>query len=202
MIRSIACAHGMCPLLRGDDLCSVEQDSLQVLLQLVLWFTRTWPRRKIDRVPAPVRARNMSDVNVGQFDFSGASRCNQGATFIETLTFFNDAEHTDPQVLTGLEFRMQVRVTKDAEEVACELISDGLDPEGDAPVNGTITLGDDDDANPDNRLTMRIEASQTELLEPGTYRYDIESVSSDVEPLVTRLFEGRFTVNGEVTRAV
>lgn len=49
----------------------------------------------------------MAETNVGQFDFSGASRCNQGATFIQTATFFNDAAKTDPQVLTGLEFRMQ-----------------------------------------------------------------------------------------------
>lgn len=144
----------------------------------------------------------MSEFDVGQFDFSGVSRCNQGATFIKTATFFNDEALTDPQVLTGLEFRMQVRITKDAEDVICELVSDGLDPTGDAPVNGSITLEDDDDGNTDNRLRLRIEASQTALLEPGTYRYDIESVSSDVEPVVVRLLEGRFTVNGEVTRPV
>ena len=144
----------------------------------------------------------MAETNVGQFDFSGASRCNQGATFIQTATFFNDADRTDAQVLTGLEFRMQIRTAKDAVDVACELVSDGLDPEGDAPVTGTITLGNDDDDNVDNRLTLRIEASQTANLEGGTYRYDLESVSSDNEPIVVRLLEGRFVVNPEVTRPV
>lgn len=144
----------------------------------------------------------MAETNVGQFDFSGASRCNQGATFIQTARFFNDEDMTDPQVLTGLEFRMQIRLSKDTPEVACELVSSGADAEGDAPVTGTITLGDDSDGNTDNQITLRIEASQTKDLAGGTYRYDIESFSDADEPIVTRLLEGRFVVNAEVTRPV
>ncbi len=142
----------------------------------------------------------MPSYNVGQYDFSGESRCNQGATFIMPLTFFEDEDRTEPTVLTGLEFRMQARLTKSSPDIVLELISDGLEYESDDSVHGTITLGDDGDGNTDNRLILRIEASETERLTGGTYRYDIESVSSDAEPVVVRRMEGRFTVNPEVTR--
>lgn len=144
----------------------------------------------------------MAGTNVGQFDFSGESRCNQGATFIETASFYNDEAKTDPLTMTGLEFRMQARTSKDSPDIVLELISDGLDYESEDSVHGTITLGDDSDGNTDNRLTLRIEASATANLPGGTYRYDLESVSTDDEPVVVRRLEGRFTVNPEVTRPV
>ena len=137
----------------------------------------------------------------GVYDFVDEASCEQGATFTKAFDFFDDEEATDPQDLTGLNFRMQVRASIPATDVLAEFVSSGLTAEGDAPANGTITLGDDDLGNNNNRITLSMSAAQTALIEGGVYRYDIESVSSGGTPVVVRLLQGKFRVSPEVTRA-
>ena len=136
----------------------------------------------------------------GTYDFTDESSCEQGATFTKAFDFFNDEAATDPQDLTGLDFRMQVRTSVNATDVLAEFVSSGLTPEGSATANGTITLGDDDLGNNNNRITLSMDADQTALIDGGVFRYDIESVSGDATPVVVRLLQGKFRVSPNVTR--
>lgn len=58
--------------------------------------------------------------------------------------------------------------------------------------NGGITLG-----GALGTIVLSVAATVTRTLEPGSYVYDLELVSGNV---VTRLLQGGFVVNAEVTR--
>jgi hypothetical protein len=105
--------------------------------------------------------------------------CYQGASFDYQLTWnLND----EPVDLTNYDARMQVRPSHGAHTVVLNLTA------------GTgITLGG-------TAGTIFIEASpeQTAAIPATQYVYDLEMVAAG--GAVTRLVEGRFTVDPEVTR--
>jgi hypothetical protein len=105
--------------------------------------------------------------------------CYQGATFDYLLTWTISGTAVN---LTTYSARMQVRTTYDATAVALSL------------TNGSgITLGG-------TAGTIYIEANPTTTaaIAAGQYVYDLELVTSG--SAVTRLVEGTFTVDPEVTR--
>jgi hypothetical protein len=105
--------------------------------------------------------------------------CYQGASFDYQLTWLlNDS----PVDLTNYDARMQVRVSHNAHDTALSLTA------------GTgITLGG-------TAGTIFIEATptQTAALAPGQYVYDLEMVAAG--GAVTRLVNGEFEVDPEVTK--
>lgn len=109
--------------------------------------------------------------------------CWQGATFGYTFTWQLQAGTvTSPVDLTGYSARMQVRRTYDSTAVALTLTSSsGIVLGGTA---GTIIL----DANP----------TTTAAIPAGQYVYDLEMVTAG--SAVTRLLQGTFIVDPEVTR--
>jgi hypothetical protein len=58
-----------------------------------------------------------------------------------------------------------------------------------------ITIDDSD------TLSASLTAAQTGALKPGRYVYDIEILSGDVTPIVTRVVEGQIDVTPRVTIA-
>jgi hypothetical protein len=108
--------------------------------------------------------------------------CWQGASFDYTFTWQETAGTvTTPVNLTGYSARMQVRRTYDSTAVALSLVSGtGITLGGTA---GTIIL----EANP----------TTTAAIPAGQYVYDLEMVQSGA---VTRLLQGTFIVDPEVTR--
>lgn len=59
----------------------------------------------------------------------------------------------------------------------------------------TITIDDSD------TLSASLTAAQTGALKPGRYVYDIEILSGDATPIVTRVVEGQIDVTPRVTTA-
>lgn len=59
----------------------------------------------------------------------------------------------------------------------------------------TITIDDSD------TLSASLSAAQTGALKPGRYVYDIEILSGDAIPIVTRVVEGQIDVTPRVTTA-
>jgi len=53
----------------------------------------------------------------------------------------------------------------------------------------------------DSELNASLTAAQTSVLKPGRYVYDIEILSDDVTPIVTRVVEGQIDVTPRVTTA-
>ena len=53
----------------------------------------------------------------------------------------------------------------------------------------------------DSELSCSLTAVQTGALKPGRYVYDIEILSGDVTPIVTRVVEGQIDVTPRVTIA-
>lgn len=109
--------------------------------------------------------------------------CYQGATFEYTFTWeTTSGTVTTPVNLTGYSARMQVRRTYESTAVALGLTSGtGITLGGTA---GTIIL----EANP----------TTTAAIPAGQYVYDLEMVTSG--SAVTRLLQGTFIVDPEVTR--
>lgn len=105
--------------------------------------------------------------------------CYQGASFDYTLTWNVGGSAVN---LTNYTARMQVRTTYDATAVALSLTS-----------GSGITLGG-------TAGTIFIEAlpTTTAAIPGGQYVYDLELVTAG--GAVTRLVEGTFTVDPEVTR--
>jgi hypothetical protein len=111
----------------------------------------------------------------GTLDFT----IEQGATFNLLLTW----EINDVAVnLTGYTARLAARVDVEDTEVILSMTT----------VNGAITLG-----GVLGTISLNQTATQTTLLAPGTYVYDLELVSGST---ITRLVQGSFVVRGEVTR--
>lgn len=104
----------------------------------------------------------------------------QGATLTRTITWNNTAGQ--PINLTNYTARMQVRNDYDSSTALLTLTTE----------NGGITLG-----GVLGTVIVTVSASSMALVASGSYVYDLELVLSDV---VTRLVQGSFTVNAEVTR--
>lgn len=104
--------------------------------------------------------------------------CYQGATFDYTLTWKTAGTPVD---LTGYSARMQVRETYTSSSAVLSF------------TNGTgITLG-----GTAGTILIATNAGTTAGLLAGQYVYDLEMVSGTN---VTRLVQGKFTVDPEVTR--
>lgn len=104
----------------------------------------------------------------------------QGATLTRTITWKNTVG--TPINLTGYTARMQVRNDYEAVTSLLTLTTE----------NGGITLG-----GVAGTIVITASATATAALSAGSYVYDLELVLSDV---VTRLIQGSFVVNAEVTR--
>lgn len=104
----------------------------------------------------------------------------QGATLTRTVTWKNSAG--DPINLTGYTARMQVRADYDSTIAVLTLTTE----------NGGITLG-----GSAGTIVITATATATTALSASTYVYDLELVLGST---VTRLIQGSFVVNAEVTR--
>jgi len=104
----------------------------------------------------------------------------QGATFTRTITWNTSAG--TPVNLTGYTARMQVRADYDASTALLDLTTE----------NGGITLG-----GALGTIVLTATATATAALSSGSYVYDLELVLGST---VTRLVQGSFVVNAEVTR--
>lgn len=105
--------------------------------------------------------------------------CWQGASFDYNLTWLLNGTAVN---LTGYSARMQVRETYDAHTAVLSLVS------------GTgITLG-----GTSGSILLEASATTTAGVPSGQYVYDLELVTGG--GYVTRLLEGNFTVDPEVTR--
>lgn len=98
----------------------------------------------------------------------------QGATWARTITW-KDTDG-EPYNLTGYTARMSL---KSGGVTALSLTTE----------NGRITLGGDTGI-----INLVIDAGDAEGLPAGSYAYDLELVSGDETPWVTRLLEGFITV--------
>ncbi len=107
--------------------------------------------------------------------------CDQGATFSRILTWQDSS--ANPVNLTGYTARMQVRATADSSTVLLSLTTE----------NSRITLG-----GAAGTITLLVSATDTAAVTAGEYVYDLEVISSG--GTVTRLIQGCFTVDAEVTR--
>jgi hypothetical protein len=109
----------------------------------------------------------------------------QGSTFLLTITYGQPGAATPTPVdLTGFGARMQVR-TAAGDPTAL------LDA---STVNGFIVLG-----GPAGTININIPATLMTALAAGNYKYDLDIYSSDATPIVTRLIQGSFKLNAEVT---
>jgi hypothetical protein len=107
--------------------------------------------------------------------------CDQGATFNRELTWLDDT--ANPVNLGGYTARMQVRETVDASTALLSLTTE----------NSRIVLG-----GTAGTITLTVSATDTAAVPAGEYVYDLEIVSG--LGTVTRLIQGCFTVDAEVTR--
>ena len=105
----------------------------------------------------------------------------QGATFSRAITW-QDSQAV-PVNLTGYTARMQVRDEVDSASAALSLTTE----------NSRISLG-----GTAGTITLLVSATDTAAVAAGEYIYDLELVSG--AGTVTRLIQGCFTVDGEVTR--
>ena len=106
--------------------------------------------------------------------------CDQGATFSRVFTWEDSA--ANPIDLTLYTARMQVRSTVESASTLLSLTTE----------NGGISLG-----GIAGTITVTATATQTAAIAAGCYVYDLEMVTGAV---VTRLVQGSFTVDAEVTR--
>ena len=112
--------------------------------------------------------------------------CEQGATFNPTISWVDDEGVAVD--LSTYEARMQVRPTVPSASVIFEVTS--ASP---AAASGGITLG-----GSAGTIEIVLEATATDDLPTGTFRYDLELEAPD--GFVTRLLKGRFKIDPEVTR--
>jgi tRNA threonylcarbamoyladenosine modification (KEOPS) complex Pcc1 subunit len=105
----------------------------------------------------------------------------QGATFSRAITW-QDSQAV-PVNLTGYTARMQVRDEVDSSTSALSLTTE----------NSRISLG-----GAAGTIALLVSATDTAAVAAGEYVYDLELVSGS--GTVTRLIQGCFTVDAEVTR--
>lgn len=94
-----------------------------------------------------------------------------------------------PQDLAGYTARMQIRPEIESTVIVVEATT----------ANGRILISAPDGATVINQVAITLAASITTAIAAGPYRYDIEIESPG--GFVTRLLQGAFIVNAEVTRA-
>lgn len=107
--------------------------------------------------------------------------CEQGATFNPTITWKDEANNLVD--LTGYTARMQVRSDFSSTVIIISLTTE----------NARITLG-----GAVGTIELLITDEDTTLLTAGTYKYDLELVSS--LGTVVRLLKGNFKVDPEITK--
>lgn len=107
--------------------------------------------------------------------------CEQGSTFVKTLTITDNATPPVARNLSTYSDRMQVRPDIESTTKLLDLTSSG----------GDITL------NSSGVVVVTVTATDTAALtQGGVYDLEIEDASGVVE----RVIEGTFTLNKEVTR--
>jgi len=107
-------------------------------------------------------------------------KCDQGATFSRVITWKNS--NGTPIDLTNYTARMQVRANYPSSTVILNLTTE----------NAGITLG-----GALGTITLAATATATAAIAADQYVYDLELITGSN---VTRVVEGTFTVNPEVTR--
>lgn len=114
-------------------------------------------------------------INPGEYNIT----CFQGANFDRTFTVTQASTALN---LTGYTSAMQVRTAADSTAYLVSL------------VNGTgITLG-----GTAGTILVALTSAQSSAISAGSYAYDLEITSGAGE--VTRLLQGAFNVQGNVTR--
>ncbi len=112
----------------------------------------------------------------------------QGQTWRNTLRLRDSAG--DPVVLTGYTARMQIRPSVDSDTVLLELTTE----------NGRLTIN-----GAAGEISILVAAAVMEALpldyETVAWVYDLEIISGDATPVVTRVLQGAVMVTPEVTRA-
>jgi hypothetical protein len=107
--------------------------------------------------------------------------CEQGSTFVQTLTITNNATPPVARNLSTYSGRMQVRPDIESSTKLLDLTSSG----------GDMTL------NSSGIIVVTVSATNTAALtQGGVYDLEIEDASGVVE----RVIEGTFTLDKEVTR--
>jgi hypothetical protein len=107
--------------------------------------------------------------------------CEQGSTFVQTLTITSNATPPVARDLSTYSGRMQVRPDTESTTKLLDLTSSG----------GDITL------NSSGVVVVTVSATNTAALtQGGVYDLEIEDASGTVE----RVIQGTFTLNKEVTR--
>lgn len=115
----------------------------------------------------------------GKYNFP----CDQGATF-NRVVYWKQPDGTSPVILTGFTARMQVRKHK---SVSSEPPLATLTTE-----NGKISID-----GPNGAVSLALSDTDTDAIPAGRWHYDLELKSSG--GIVTRLLEGRFVVDAQVT---
>ena len=105
----------------------------------------------------------------------------QGSDYTQILTFLQ-TEGGAPVDLTGLTGRMQIRRTKESDDIIIELTTE----------NGRLTFGGNTGI-----VTITLTAVETATIQTGGF-YDLEFVTSASS--VSRWLEGLIILSNEVTR--
>lgn len=132
--------------------------------------------------------------------------CRQGDTFQLTLTL-KDSSGTGLALVTDdYKFLMQVRGGADTERTALRVPSQ-LDESTDSNIvigsselgaKGAVNFSFNDVDNSGN-VTVFVSARDMRSVPPGRYKYDLQYVTGTTEKTI---LEGRFTVNGDVSKSL
>jgi hypothetical protein len=119
--------------------------------------------------------------------------CDQGSTFLFTVTWTQPL--TTDQITAGDTFGTPVNLTGYGARMQVRSAAGATDLEIDASTtNGMITLG-----GSLGTVAINVPAFFMTGIAAGSYKYDIDVYSGDATPIVTRLVQGSFKVNAEVT---
>ena len=125
-----------------------------------------------------------------QFNFTpssdGGDYCEQGASFSFNFTWEKeyppDSETYVPVDISLFTAKMQVKAKKGSDPLIVEL----------STTNGRITFD-----GPNGVVFLTIDATTTNALQTGVFKYDLELTDSSGN--VTRLVEGSFTIKEQIT---
>jgi hypothetical protein len=109
----------------------------------------------------------------------------QGATYLLTVTWYLPGTTPTPIDLTGYSAHMQVRTQAGAPDPPVLDLN---------TADGTILLG-----GTAGTVTINIPSSMMQPIQAGSYRYDLNLISGDTVPVVTKLIAGSFKVTAAVT---
>jgi hypothetical protein len=104
----------------------------------------------------------------------------QGATVSQTM-YWKVGDPAFPVDLTGFTARMSLK-------------SQGTQALSLTTANSRIVLG-----GVEGSIVLSVDAVTTATLLAGSYAYDLELVSSDATPVVTRLLKGFVNISGNIT---